>query len=148
MIIRRVARGSVRHQPGTVDRFTYRASDGQATSNLATITVIAGIGLAFDIVDAEFDPVNGRIVAATANPAGCAVVDPASMTIRHIPTPWPTTCISIEPSGASAVIGHDGFLTAVDLTAGTTVSHVVSCDVFDIVHGGNYVKEFSDSGWF
>jgi chitinase len=56
----------------------------------------------------------------------------------------PPTSVSVSPDGLFAAVGHDAWISYVDLSTGTTVSTFpVSADVFDIVLAGNgYIYAF------
>jgi hypothetical protein len=112
-----------------------------ASSSIVNFTVVDAIPgherLEFDIIDAEFDTVHNRHVVVTANPDGIATIDAGTNAIRHVQTPLPGACVSISPDGTQAVVGHDARLTKVNLAAMTTTTAAVTCDIFDIVHGGN-----------
>src|SRR5690606_20666465 len=84
------------------------------------------------IVDAEYDRVHDRIVVVTANANRLAVIDPASHSVSPVDLDLAPQCVSVDPSGNTAVVGHDGWITTVDLNAATVISvQAIPCDVWD-----------------
>jgi hypothetical protein len=55
-----------------------------------------------------------------------------------IALPLAPTSVSVSPSGTEAVVGHDGWISKVTLSPGSTAtSYPVTAPTLDIVHGGN-----------
>ena len=115
-------------------------SDGQA-SHHDTLTVMAWdtyINLVDRVVDAEYSKSLDRIIIVT-NFANLYRYDPSNgFSIPLAILPHLPTSVSVSPDGLFAVVGHDGFITHVDLSSLTVLAtYPTSIDVGDIVHGGN-----------
>ncbi len=90
------------------------------------------------IIDAEYDHIHDTIVTVSDAPYSLHVLDPNARTTASLPLTLAPTCVAVRPDGQYAAVGHDGYISYVNL--GTmTVEHVyaVSCDVFDIVLPSN-----------
>ena len=90
------------------------------------------------VVDAEYDRNNDVIITVSDGPARLNVLDPEAQTIQSLDLALAPSSVSIHPDGNSAAVGHNGFLSLVDLTT-LTVTQVynVSADIFDIVLATN-----------
>jgi hypothetical protein len=121
---------------------TLSVSDTQATAS-DTVTLIAHQGdevlaLDHDVVDAEYSSALDRIVMISDDEQAVHVLDPSTGTELDIPLPLTPTSISVAPTGTEAVVGHDGWLSIVNLVSGgTPTTYAVSARAVDIVHGGN-----------
>jgi hypothetical protein len=119
--------------------------------NRATATV-AGIGnailtatgtpainiLAHRVVDAEYNAVIGKIITVSANPSRLHIVDPETKAVQTIDLPQVPNAVSVQPDGKFAAVGHDGWISYVDLTAREVLRvYAVTTDVIDIVLAGN-----------
>lgn len=84
------------------------------------------------ITDAEFSPALNRIVAVSD--AGLQVLDPEARTVQTIALPLPPTCVSVRADSAFAAVGHDGFVTYVDLgTMAIVKTYAITTDALDVV---------------
>ncbi len=92
------------------------------------------------VIDAEYTRVTDRIVTVSDAPFRLYVLDPEARTSTSVDLSLAPNCVSIRPDGAYAAVGHDGFISYVNLNT-MTVEQVypVTCDVFDIV--------LPSSGW-
>ena len=111
-------------------------------SGSVTVQVMADVPgqfrLGTDVVDAEFDATHARMVLVSSMPAQLHRWDAGSGTLMSVNLPATPTCVSISPDGNSAVVGHDGRVTHVDLVAlGVLGSWTSTAIAGDIVHGGN-----------
>lgn len=109
------------------------------------VTVYAMIALDESIIDAEFDPVGERIVALT---------EEKLLTIRPdgdraaVELPTPGKAVSVSLDGAYAAVGHDWWVSHVDLNEMRLLAtHSVPASLGDVVideYGYAYV--FPDAG--
>jgi hypothetical protein len=134
----------------SVDRTDLATDTSSATVTISGGTQTASIGVIVQhfhedlwrinhvVVDAEYDRNNDVIVTASDGPARLNVLDPEAETLLSVDLARAPTSVSIHPDGNSAAVGHNGFMSLVDLTT-LTVTQVynVSADVFDIVLAAN-----------
>lgn len=101
--------------------------------------------LAFNVVDAEYSDSLEVIVIASSLPLNqLHIYDPTTGSDTPVTLVLPPESVSVSPDGLYAAVGHDGWISYVDL-AGATVEKqlAVSTDVFDIVLAGNgYIYAF------
>lgn len=116
-------------------------SDGKITSFGDQVIVTANRSidrLSFLVTDAEFNKWTDEIVMVSTSGNQLHIYDPSTQVDRTVNLPLTPTCVSVGPSGLFAAVGHDGWISYVDLTAGALVKTMaVSTDVFDIVLAGN-----------
>jgi hypothetical protein len=93
------------------------------------------------VVDAEYSKSLDRIVTVSTTPANqLHVVDPLTGGETAVDLPYAPTCVSVGPDGLFAAVGHDGWISYVDLSAMILAKMVpVSIPVGDVVLAG--------SGW-
>ena len=126
------------------------AAAAAATSSLQ-VTVMATVPLrALDhrVVDAEMSPTTGKIVTVSANPPRLNIVDPETGTVQTVALTYTPLNVSVSPDGSRAAVGHDGYLSSVNLTTrAVTGTYLVSVVAGDVVLGGNgYAHVFPASG--
>jgi hypothetical protein len=124
-------------------------SDGQA---VATDTVLVSVQsdihvLDYRVIDAEYSDALERIILVSANPPALHIHDPLADSGQTVALSFIPSCVSVAPDGLSAVVGHDGFISHIDLnTASVLDTFPVTAVVGDIVHGGNgYAYAFPES---
>lgn len=91
------------------------------------------------LADAEYDRVHDRIVAVGggASPR-LFVIDPVARTKQSVSLPLAAACVSIRPDGLLAAVGHNGFVTTVNLTTMAVVqTYAITTDALDIVLPAN-----------
>jgi hypothetical protein len=116
-------------------RATTGGSGVAGASSLASAEVTA---LPFTIVDAEYSTALDSVVALATSPDELHVLD-ASGTDVVVALPLPGAAVSVAPDGQTAVVGHDGWVTEVDLTSGAILQTVgVSAPTLDIVLAANH----------
>lgn len=92
-----------------------------------------------DVVDAEYAKATDLLVYAAAD-ASLNIYHPDSKTLSTISLSYVPTCVSVSPDGTKAVVGHDAYVTYVDLMAESVLTtNDISCDALDIV--------LTDNGW-
>ncbi len=100
-------------------RLTLTVGDGALSGTATTFVAMAGVlrQLPFDVVDAEWSDALDRLVLAAADPAALVLFDPASGTSDAIPLPLAPTALALSPDGLTAAVGHDAWISTVDLAA-------------------------------
>jgi chitinase len=113
-------------------------SDG-VNSATASVTVTAYrkiAALAYRPVDAEYSRSLERIVMVSASPAALHIYDPVGGTDQSVTLNLAPQCVSVSPDGKFAAVGHNAWISYVDLTTATLVRTVaVTADVGDVVIG-------------
>jgi hypothetical protein len=96
------------------------------------------------VVDAEFSAPGGLLVTVSAGPNRLNIIDVETGAIGSVNLPQVPTCVAIRSDGAFAAVGHDGYVTVVDLTTkAVTRTYPVTTDALDIVLPQNgYVYVF------
>ncbi|WP_281297570.1 BACON domain-containing protein [Flavobacterium limnophilum] len=91
-----------------------------------------------DVMDAEYSKVKNQLVFVSANPSKVTIFNPSTSSIENIPLLYTPTCISISQDGETAVVGHDGHITYVNLKTKSIIkTYGASCYALDIVLGNN-----------
>jgi chitinase len=105
--------------------------------------------LDYRVVDAEYSKSLDRIVMVSSEPNEIHVYNPMTGTNDVVQSlPLSPSCVSVGPDGKAAAVGHNGWVSYVDLTATTTSEEsvqtlLVATDVFDIVLARNgYIYAF------
>ncbi len=121
-------------------------SDGKvsSTSDTVAITATATVNpgpvamLNHRVVDAEYSRALERIVTVSESPNALHVYDPVAKTTATVPLNLPPTAVGVGPTGLLAAVGHNGWISYVNLQTLTLIDTLpVTCDVIDIVLGGN-----------
>lgn len=90
------------------------------------------------VMDAEYSASAGLIVTVSTNPSQLNVLDLETGEVGHVALDLPPTCVSVQPDGGYAAVGHDGYISYVDLLHQTVVrTYGVTTDVLDVVLPGN-----------
>lgn len=100
--------------------------------------------LPFRVIDAAFSPSLGVIVAVSDSPNSLDLISPESGDVVSIPLPLAPSCVSVAPSGRFAAVGHNAWVSYVDLTTRAVTKTIpVSTDVIAVVLAGNgYIYAF------
>jgi len=120
---------------------TVTAADGQSATNTVAVRVVqAGqpiTSLSHRVLRAEYSRALDRIVMVDGSPA-LYVHDPATGNETTVSLPLAPQCLSVSPDGLFAVVGHNAWISYVDL-AGAKLSKTipVTADVGDCVLAGN-----------
>ncbi len=135
------ARPRARFTPDLVGTYVVRVTvdDGVLTAtDTVTVSVQPPVArLSFRVLDAEYSGALGRIVAVATNPDALHLYDPVTGADTAVALGRPPTAVSVGPGGLHAAVGHEGWVSHVDLVEGTVAEHPVSADVLDVVLAGN-----------
>jgi len=94
--------------------------------------------LSTNIIDAEYSRVKDILVYVASTPSSINIYNASSEIISSINLNYKPTCVSISSDGNTAVVGHDGFITYVDLSSKKIIkSFTISCYAADIVLSNN-----------
>ncbi len=75
--------------------------------------------LGFNVVDSDYSVALNRIIAVASSPNELHIYDPAAQTDAVVSLNLAPTCVSVAPDGLHAAVGHDGYVSYVDLQART-----------------------------
>lgn len=146
-----IAKGDTASVTVTIDRSTL--STGTTTANLvfrAQTGAVNTVGVTTNhfksnlwildrgIIDAEYVKATDKLIIISNNPNRLSIVNPETETITGIDLSTTPRCVSVNAEGTMAVVGHNGYVSYVDLTTNKVV-HVwsINCDVWDIALGKN-----------
>jgi hypothetical protein len=123
------------------DGFTSVRANAMFVATLAT-TPATVEPLPFGVIDAEWSEALDLLVAVSETPPRLHLYDPRTRTSSSVDLPVTPSSVSVAPPPAAgapiAVVGHDGFITVVDLAARSVVKSIpVSLPVGDVVAAGN-----------
>lgn len=91
-----------------------------------------------DVVDAEYDRNSDTIVTVSNILPRLNICDPMTGSQKHVSLRHPTKCVAVRNDGLYATVGHDGFISLINLPdAKVEEVFEVSCNVFDIVLAPN-----------
>lgn len=86
------------------------------------------------VIDAEFSQASGIIVTVSANPSQLNIIDVETARVSHVALALAPTCVAVRSDGLYAAVGHDGYISYVDLTTKTVLrSYAVTTTVLDVV---------------
>lgn len=96
--------------------------------------------------DAEIDSARNRIVSLLSDKLN--IIDVATANVTTIDLPLVGAAVSVAPDGNSAVVGHDGWVSHVDLAIGTVINTwPVAAVTGDVVLDSNaYAYVFPQTG--
>jgi len=120
-----------------VVRLTVGDGFATATDTVRVLVEAVVADLGHQVVDAEYSASLDRIVTL-ASDATVHVVDPATGDGVEIGLPLIGTSLSLSPDGSEAVVGHDGWISRIDLAHADLVATLpVTAPAGDVIHGGN-----------
>lgn len=91
-----------------------------------------------DVMDAEYSKVKDQLVFVSANPSKVTIFNPNTSSVDNIPLLYTPTCISISQDGETAVVGHDGHISYINLKTKSIIkTYSASCYALDIVLANN-----------
>lgn len=94
--------------------------------------------LTSDVIDAEYSKSKDILVYVSSTPSKIHIFKSSLETTESIELNYVPTCVSLSPDGNTAVVGHDGHITYVNIITKTIIKeYSVSCNALDIVLGGN-----------
>jgi hypothetical protein len=100
---------------------TVTASDGQSATASVAVKLLPGGGpmtaLLHGVVHAEHISLGDSIVMTGESPDKLYVYHPPSGTESEVTLPLPPQCLSVSPDGRHALVGHNAWITYVDLTS-------------------------------
>ncbi len=123
-------------------------NDGTINSAEDQITVTAQKDIAllnYQVGDAEYSKALDRLIIVSSGPANrLHIINPLTATDTAVDLPLAPSSVSVSPDGLYAAVGHNAWISYIDLTTATLVkTFAVSTDVLDIVLAGNgYVYAF------
>jgi chitinase len=127
--------------PGTyLVRLTVATSSGGSTALVTVSLVPAEIittVLPHEVAQAQFSRRLERIVMTDGSASVLFVYDPVSLAETAVPLPLPPQCLSIAPDGLHALVGHNAWVSYVDLANGLVETIPASMNVGDCVLAGN-----------
>jgi hypothetical protein len=117
------------------------AHDGRAASPADTVLVKVYRpiqSLPHRVLDAEYSKALDRLVMVATNPNALYLYNPATKTEVSVTLPTAPTSVSVGPDGKFAAVGHNAYISYVDLTTPKVLKTVaVTTDVLDVVLAGN-----------
>jgi len=101
------------------------------------------------VVDAEYDKPLDRVIYVTADPPELHVLNPPTGIDSFVSLPLKPLSVSVRPDGLYAAIGHDGWISIVNLQSREFLGiYKLECDVQDLVLAGNgWVYAFPRRDW-
>jgi len=94
--------------------------------------------LAYNIVDSVYDGSLDTIIFAAASPNELHIYNPATQADQLVPLVMPPLSVSVRPDGAYAAVGHQGFVSYVNLQTATVQQiFTTAADTYYIVLAGN-----------
>ncbi|MDX1979172.1 MAG: BACON domain-containing protein [Bryobacteraceae bacterium] len=126
---------------------------GTQTLTVTQAAAAAGSGvqqrLSYRVVDAEYSKALDRIVLVSAGPDELHLYDPVTRTGQFVPLAHTPLSVSVHPDGLRAAVGHNGFVSYVNLqTASVERVYAVPGTALDVVLGANgYAYVFGGSGY-
>jgi len=105
--------------------------------------------LAYRVKDAEFSAALNSIVSVSDSPSQLHLYDPDTNVSFHVNLQVSPNCVSVSPDGLHAVVGHNAWISEVDLSTRTLVKTIpITANILEIVDGGNgYAYAFSTDGY-
>ncbi len=127
--------------------FELIVNDGltDSPSSLFILNVFRKIeGLGYRPIDAEYNIHTDKIIMVSTNPNQLQIYDPVTNENTAVDLPLVPTSVSVGPDGLFAAVGHDAWVSYVDLNNASLVKNIaVSTDVVDIIlAGNNYIYAF------
>lgn len=94
--------------------------------------------LQYDVIDAEYSKPTEKIVFVSSTATKIFTFDTQSNVIESVDLSYLPTCVAVSSNGQTAVVGHDGQISYIDLANKRVIrTYGVSCSAFDIVLGDN-----------
>lgn len=94
--------------------------------------------LAYNVVAAAYDKPLDKMVLVSANPNELHIYDPVTQADQFVPLLAPPLSVSVGPDGSFAAVGHDGFISYVNLqTAAVMQTYQVAMQARYLALAGN-----------
>lgn len=91
-----------------------------------------------DVIDAEYSKSKELLIYVSSSPSTLTIFNTNSEKSENIPLNYTPTCVSVSQDGETAVVGHNGHVTYVNLTTKAIInSYSISCIALDIVLSNN-----------
>lgn len=117
------------------------SSSGGGTGSSSGPSVSA---LGYDVIDAAYSRAIDQIVLVTATDVH--LVDPTTLDDVSITLPTTAESVAVSPDGTHAAVGHNGFISYIDLNAKSVASTwSVSAPIGDVALSNTYVYGFPSS---
>ncbi|HPY39632.1 MAG TPA: PKD domain-containing protein [Thiolinea sp.] len=125
-------------------------SDGSLTSSVIAMKVIAQPAinaLSYQVIDADYSKGLDKLVMISSTPNQLHIYDAVANTEQTVTLPLAPTSVSIAPDGLYAAVGHDAYVSYIDLKNAKLVKNLpVATKVLDIVLAANgYIYAFPNS---
>lgn len=125
------------------------AGNALGTAHVFSFTTGKAIApLAFRVIDAEYSKALDRIIMVASSPSNqLHIYNPATGHDVAVDLNLAPTSVSVRPDGRFAAVGHNGWISYVNLVGATLVKTLaVTADIGDVVLAGNgYVHGFPSS---
>ncbi|MFL5301439.1 MAG: PKD domain-containing protein [Anaeromyxobacteraceae bacterium] len=138
-----------------VVQVTVTASDGQSAS--ASVTVDVGsvslpgeviAALSHRVADAAYSRSLDRIVMTDGSPDALYVYDPATGAESSVALALPPQCLSVSPDGKHALVGHNAWISYVDLVAAKVEKTIpIAIDAGACAVGAGWAYVFPRTGY-
>ncbi|MFZ1388107.1 MAG: PKD domain-containing protein [Thiolinea sp.] len=130
--------------------FDLSVSDGTLTSPVIAVKVTAQPAinaLSYQVIDADYSKVLDKLVMISSTPNQLHIYDAVAHTEQTVTLPLAPTSVSIAPDGLYAAVGHDAYVSYIDLKNAKLVKNLsVATKVLDIVLAANgYIYAFPNS---
>jgi hypothetical protein len=113
-------------------------ASANATVGVAVNHYDDAVTLDFAIADAEYDSNNDAWVVVSQNPSELHVIDAEAQTYQSVSLSVTPQCVSVRSDGAFAAVGHNGYVSYVNLATRTVdQTYPVTADALDIVLATN-----------
>lgn len=106
------------------------------------------VSLPFRVKDAEFSTALNAIIAVSESPNQLHIFRPETQTLQSVNLPVLPYNVSVSPDGLFAVVGHDAWVSYVDLSAPALLKTIaVPYVVREIVFGPNHYAHAVVGNW-
>jgi uncharacterized protein (TIGR03437 family) len=128
----------------TINRQTYTVEQSAALPEPLALE-----RLNFNVVDAAYSAAIDRIVAVSTSPDELHIYDPVMGSDSVVPLIMPPLAVSVAPDGLHAAVGHDGWISYIDLqTPAVLQVFPIVTDVHHVLLAGNgYIYAFPLRDW-
>ena len=116
------------------------ATSASSSTDVATPEVVTFNGNDWDfvVVDAEYDSVSERLIMISSDPHQLHIYDPNNGQDIQIPLSRTPTAVSVNPNGRSAIVGHNGLVSLVNLETHTVSQTItIEANIHDAVGAEN-----------